>query len=206
MLTIERSGAQPILRRWRGGAPEYHTLFFARTARGFTSLTDLAGKKIAFDEPVSTTGHLLPLAYLMEKNLNPVEKKYLRQAVAKNEVGYIFSGDDENTAHWIVEGKGDSGAISNLDFDDLPKDLKEDLRIIWESNQVPRQLVIQRSDANAEQVSKVKEILLSMHETEEGLEILDDFKHTSKYTEFSHDEKYEEILNMLKSLPAGITD
>ncbi len=184
MLTIERSGAQPILRRWRGGAPEYHTLFFARTDRGFTSLSDLAGKKIAFDEPVSTSGYLLPLAYLMEKNFNPVEKRYLRQVVAKNEVGYIFSGDHENSIQWVLRGRVAAGAIDNLNFQEIPATVRAQLEILARTEAVPRQLVLARSDLDPKLVSAIKTILMDMDKTPEGRVVLQKLDKTAKFDEF----------------------
>ena len=121
-------------------------------------------------------------------------------------MNYVFSGDDENTAHWVIEGKGDAGAVSNLDFMDLPVDLREQFRIIWETEPVPRQLVALKSSTSPEMTEKVRDILLSMHESETGLEILEEFKHTSKYSNFDYEEEYDDIVNMLKSLPPGIID
>jgi len=183
-IAIDRSGAKPILRRWKGGAPEYHALFFVRADRGFTSLTNLAGKKIAFDEPVSTSGYLLPLAYLIENNLNPVEKKYLREGVANNQVGYIFSGDDENVIQWVLRGWVAAGAIDNLSFQAIPVQIRAQLRVLARTESVPRQLLLARSDLDPELVSAIKTILMDMDRTPEGRVLLQKLDKTVKFDEF----------------------
>ena len=195
----EEIDAKVIAKRWKENSGDYNSVFIVKKNSEVQSINDLPGKTIVFQSEESTTGYMLPITALLSKG-------YRIGFDMNNEINHVFSGDDENTAHWVVEGKGDAGVISNLDFDDLPIEIKNELNIIWETKHVPRQLVIHRSEMSPEMIDDVRNILLSMHENELGLEILDDFKHTSKYTEFSHDEKYEEIANMLKSLPPGIID
>ena len=36
--------------------------------------------------------------------------------------------DDENTPIWLLEGRGDVGATSNLDFEDIPTNIKEKVK------------------------------------------------------------------------------
>lgn len=195
----EDTDAKVLVKRWKEKSESYNSVSFVKRDSEIQGMRDLPGTTIVFQAEESTTGFMLPLTKLLSKG-------YRIGYDMNNDINYVFSGDDENTAHWVVEGKGESGVISNLDFDDLPVELKQDLRIIWETEHVPRQLVIHRSDMNSERIENVKEILLSMHETQEGLEILEDFKHTSRYSDFDDEEEYNEIVNMLKSLPPGIID
>lgn len=56
MLAMNGAGAKPILRRWKKGNAEYHSLIFTMKDRQINSLSDLKGKTIAFEDPLSTTG------------------------------------------------------------------------------------------------------------------------------------------------------
>ena len=194
----EETDAKVLVKRWKEKAESYNSVAFVKKDSEIQGMIDLPGTTMVFQAEESTTGFMLPITKLLSKG-------YRIGFDMSNQIDYVFSGDDENTAHWVIEGKGESGVVSNLDFDDFPIDIKEQLRIIWETDHIPRQLVIHRSDMSPEMTQNVKEILLTMHETQEGLEILEEFKHTAKYTDFDNEE-YEEIANMLKSLPPGIID
>ena len=102
MLAMNGAGAKPILRRWKDGSSEYHSLIFTMSDRNITSLSDLSGKTIAFDDPFSTTGYMLPLAKLSESGLNPVEKSMPNTSVAEDAVGYVFTSEDENSIEWLL--------------------------------------------------------------------------------------------------------
>lgn len=195
----EETGAKVIAKRWKENSASYNSVCFVKRDSEIQSMRELPGKTLVFQSLESTTGYMLPMTKLLEKG-------YRIGFDMKNDINYIFSGDDENTAHWVLEGKGDAGVISNLDFMDLPDDLRDEFRIIWETQSVPRQLVALKSSASPEMTENVKEILLSMHESEVGLEILEEFKHTSRYSDFNSEEEYQDIVNMLKSLPPGIID
>ena len=100
MLVSDRSYAQPILRRWKGGEADRYTVIFAKADSGLTSVNDLRGKLIAFDEINSTSGYVLPLAYLQDANLTLKGKSSVSENIQPDEVGYIFSDDDDNTIQW----------------------------------------------------------------------------------------------------------
>ena len=193
----EETNGNVILNRWKENSESYNTLCFVKKESSINSMSDLPGKTMIFQGEESTTGFMLPVATLISKG-------YKIGYETNNDINFLFSGDDENTAHWIDEGKGDAGAVSNLDFEDFPKNLKSKLKIIGETKKIPRQLVMHGQNVDPKLVENIKNILLSMHESEEGIKILKEFKNTAKYTEFNDTEKYEEIVNMLKSLPPGI--
>jgi len=91
MIVRNEANAEPLLRGWRGGEPIYHSVFFTRVDSGITTLDDLNGQLIAYDDIASTSGYMIPTAYLLSNGLNLVEKTSLESVVAEDEVGYIFS-------------------------------------------------------------------------------------------------------------------
>ena len=54
--------------------------------------------------------------------------------------------DDENTPIWVLEGRGDLGVLSNLDFKDTPINIQKKLKVIEKTDSIPRQLVLIKSN------------------------------------------------------------
>src|SRR5229473_2985660 len=90
---VQASHAEILLRSWREGVPNYYTVIFARKDGGIRSLTDLKGKKIAFQDRGSTSAYFVPLAMLkragfemtelVRKDLEPDIKTRLKEILLK---------------------------------------------------------------------------------------------------------------------------
>ena len=94
---INRLGAAKLLlRRWKGGIAEYRSLIFTNKESGIARLEDLRGKIIAFEDPGSTSGYLLPKLFLLKKGFSVVEKPSRDAKVSAKEIGYIFADTVEN--------------------------------------------------------------------------------------------------------------
>jgi phosphonate transport system substrate-binding protein len=186
MLVSDLSGAQPILRRARGDV-EYHTVFFALSSSGLESVQDLNGHIIAFDEKYSTSGYMLPLAYLIEAGLNPVEVGSVESSVANDEIGYVFAGEDETIIQWVVSGRVIAGVTHNLQYAEIPEETRAEFTILAETESVPRQVVMASPDLSPEVIAAVQAVLLAMAESEEGVAIMDGFGGTTQFDELPGD-------------------
>lgn len=187
MKVMEQSGGTPILRRWKDNAAEYNTYIVARRDRGITDLADLKGKMIALEDPDSSSGFMFPMVAMLNVNLNPVEKAEANHPVAADEIGYIFSGEDETTAEWVLNGKVMAGAIDNEAFAEIPEEDRNQLVIIAETEMYPRHIVLAASDLTEQQIEDVKAVLLGMDETEAGQAALKEFSETAQFDELPAD-------------------
>jgi phosphonate transport system substrate-binding protein len=184
LVVSQKTGAVPILRRWKYGVSAYHSVFIARKDSGLTSLADLPGRMIAFEESFSTSGYMLPLSYLVEQDMNPVEKADPETAVAPDEVGYVFSTADNTTIQWVVSGKVPIGVVDNVTFELLiPEETREGLTILGATEDVPRQMVLLRSGIEPELAEAIQTILIEVDESEEGQAALAAFL-TTEFDEF----------------------
>ncbi len=177
----ESSGSRFILRRWKGGESTYWSTYAVLRESGITTVEDFAGKVMAFEEPHSTSGFVLPAGSLMQRGLTLREVPRSSSTVASDEVGYIFSGDEENTFELILQGDVAGGGISNQDYEELPQELKERIAVIDRTISVPRQLVSVRADLDPEIVDRVSKLLISLELTEEGRELLESLKNTKRF-------------------------
>ena len=104
-----------MLRRWKGGIADYRSVIFTSKQSGITRLEDLRGKIIAFEDPGSTSGYLLPKLFLLKKGFSVVEKATPAAKVSPVDIGYIFADTDKNIVNLVMQEKVAAGAFSNDD-------------------------------------------------------------------------------------------
>jgi phosphonate transport system substrate-binding protein len=93
----------------------------------------------------------------------------------------------------------DIGAMSNIDFEQIPEDIRSKLKIIDRTVEVPRHIVSHRSGLDPVLVESIKRILMEMDQDPEGVEIMNNFSHTTRYEEISSDnEVFRTIKDMLR--------
>lgn len=183
-LISDQSGAKILLRRWRFGVEEYQSVIFASAASGIKSVDDLPGHMIAMDAPYSTSGFLLPSVYLTEKGFSLVGKKSAGDPVGSDEIGFVFSFDDQNTLQWVLSGRTEAGVTDDFHFDaDFPDEARTQLVELARTESTPRQVVVIRSGLDDKLVQAIMKVLTTMHETEEGKAALEPFQ-TTKFDEF----------------------
>ena len=180
-IVSERSGARPTLRRWKDGIAQYNTVIFARADSGFTSLSDLQGRAIGFDEEFSTSGYLLPLGHILKSGFKAIEIDNAEATVPPDRIGYIFTREDENTIQWTISGKVAAGAIDAPNFEDIPEATRTQLTAIAETETVPRHVVLFEPNMAEQLQAAISDVLVSMEETPTGRSILRQFGETSQF-------------------------
>jgi phosphonate transport system substrate-binding protein len=184
-IVSDASGATPILRRWKDGVEEYHSVIFTTADSGIESLEDLNGHIIAFEEDVSTAGFMLPLAYLIEHGLKPVEKSSPEDEVGPDEVGYVFSGDDANSADWVFSGLVSAAATNNIYIaEDVPEDAAEGLVILGETEALPRHVAVASPTIDEDLLAAITEALMGADKNPDGQAALVAFEDTTRLDAF----------------------
>jgi phosphonate transport system substrate-binding protein len=173
MVMVNEADAIPVLRRWKDGLAEYHSVFIAMEDSGLESLEDLQGHLMAFDAPQSTSGYMLPKTHLLEMGLKPVEKARVTSRVADDEIGYVFTEDDETTIQWVISDRVIAGVIDSAEFDRIPEETRQHMVVLGETVNVPRHLMIVRPDMDPALLEAITDILVVMHEDEGAVDILD---------------------------------
>jgi phosphonate transport system substrate-binding protein len=167
LLYVREAGAEIALRSWRQGVPSYHTVIFARKDMPIFSLKDLLGRKIAFEDPGSTSAFFVPAAILKRASYQLAELSSPRAKPPANSVGYMFAGDELSITAWVHRGLADAGAYHNQNWDspkDNPESMKKELRIFYEGKPMPRMIELYRTSLEPKIKSRMKEILLRAHE------------------------------------------
>lgn len=183
-LIQDATGAQIILRRWRFGVEQYHTVIYASKASGITRLEQLKGQMVAMDAPYSTSGFFMPAVYLTQSGLNLVGKPNYDSPVEAAETGFVFSYDDENTLQWVLRGEVTAGVMDNYLYDVLfPREAIDQMVVLARTESVPRQVVVVRPGLETGLMEAVKQALISADESPEGQAALEKFQ-TTQFDEF----------------------
>ncbi len=179
----ENIDAQPLARRWKGGVSEYYSIIVVRKDSGISGLEGLLGQMLAFDHPASTSGYLLPKGHLVINGFETAEIADISGAVAPNEIGYSFAYGEENQVLWLLEGKVAGAGISNGDFDNLNDEQRDQLLILAQTPTVPRHIALAKPGMNQAMLERITELLLKLHQTPEGQQVLEAFEGTSRFDE-----------------------
>src|SRR5262245_35285141 len=170
MILARQTGSIPILRQWKYGEAEYESVIIARKNSGIETLTDLEGKVLAFDEPHSTSAHVVPRMLLSEKKMKLVHLTTTGGAKPKA-VGYVF-GSDGSAVNLLITGRVDAAATSLREFNELRPDIRDLLNIVGKTMSVPRQLIAVRKDLDPKLVKVLREVLIGMDSDPEGQQVL----------------------------------
>ena len=181
---IEEANAEPLARQWKKGVPTYHSVLIKRRDTDITELSDLRGRKIAFEDKGSTSAYLLPAAILAQHGQELILLESIFDDVPADKVGYLFAGSEKAVVSTVARGLADVGALSNLDWDGLlrtPAILKDKLEIFYESEPVLRSVVLVRAGLGADLKRRIRQRLFAMGDDAAGLEVMKEFNRTTRY-------------------------
>ncbi|MBI2371858.1 MAG: phosphate/phosphite/phosphonate ABC transporter substrate-binding protein, partial [Deltaproteobacteria bacterium] len=184
VVVADTAGSRILLRRWKGGHPDYHTVFLARRDSGINSLEDLRGKLVAFQDPGSTSAYFLPKAILLRRGLTLTAKKDFHEPVAPGEVGYLFGVEEPNMFFWTIKEKVQATAVSNEDWANLQEGMRRELKVVARTEPVPRHLVSVRGDLAPALQAEIRRVLIGMEHSEEGRRVLKHIEKTTRFDDF----------------------
>lgn len=205
-LISDASGAKLILRRWKFGVEKYHSVIFASKASGITKLEDLPGHIMAMDAPYSTSGFLLPAVHLLENGFTLAGKKNYGDSVSGQEIGFVFSYDDENTLQWVLSGLVSAGVTDDYNFDQaFPPEAIEKLVLLARTESTPRQVVVARAGLDEKLLEAIKQNLVGMNTTEAGKAVLKPHQ-TTQFDEFpdgieTATARMRKMMELVKNIP-----
>jgi phosphonate transport system substrate-binding protein len=109
----KRSGVVPLVQRERDR--NFHSLFITHAESGINSLVDLKGRRFAFGDVNSTSGHLMPEYFMREAH---IDAEVISNA--------IYTGGHDATALAVANRKVDAGALDETVYQKMVKEGKLD--------------------------------------------------------------------------------
>ncbi len=197
ILANEKYGAEARLTVLRHGLATYQSQFIAKADGPIKTLADFNGKKVAFVDPASTSGFLLPKKILNDKNIKPAQE--------------VFAMKHDSVVSMIYQGQVDGGATFYSPADEgkiqdarrLVKtqypDVEEKIRIVELTEAIPNDPVIFRKDMPEEMKKVIMDAFIKYVSTPEGKET---FNKVYGVTDLkvATDKDYDSVRAMLKAL------
>lgn len=160
VVARDRFGVEAILRPVRQGDGNYKGQILVRADLKAKTLKDLNGKKFAYVDPASTSGHILSKKALMDAGAKPSEE--------------VFAGKHDSVVTMIYQGQVDAGATyhSPTGADGKIRDARErvltqfpdvekKVKILALTEEVPTDPVVVRKDLDAAMKAKLKSAFLA---------------------------------------------
>lgn len=208
ILANSRYGAEARLTVLRHGASTYQSMFVAKTDGPIKKLEDLAGKKVAYVDPSSTSGYILPLKSLKDKKVETKETVFA--AKHDNVISMVYQGQvDAGAAFYSPPSKNASGTEEIEDARRLVKtqypDVEQKIAIIDLSEHVPNDPIIFRKEMPEDMKNKIIDAMIAFVGTPEGKEA---FKAIYGVTELKKatDSDYDSVRAMLKTVGINPAD
>lgn len=174
------------------GKPFYQSYLIVRKDSPYRSLHDLRGKVFAFTDPESNTGSIVPRHWLAEIGETP--ESFFRQTT--------FTYSHDNSILAVAKSLVDAAAVDGHQWEyyqHVNPIHTADTRVIRKSDPFGSPPVVASLKLDGEVTSRVRNLLLTMHEDPEGRRIM----HKILIERFvpPRDEWYEPIKTMTASIP-----
>lgn len=201
ILAHDKYGVEAKMTVLRHGLATYQSQFIVKADSPIKTIEDLAGKKVAFVEPASTSGYLLPLKTLKEKNIDPKETVFAGKH--DNVVSMVYTGQvDAGATFYSPPFKDDKGVMQMEDARRLVltqyPDVEAKVRILTLSEPITNDPIVFRKDMPEEMKTKIVDTMISFIGTPAGK---DAFKAIYGITDVKRatDADYDVARAMLKS-------
>lgn len=184
-----------VLELDENGTAFYHSVIVVRADSPFRTLDDLRGRTLAFADPNSTSGFVVPNFYL-HRNGTPAATHFGRTGFAgghdNGALAVINRQYDAATVWWRTENN--SAFHRMMDRNLIPRD---SLRIVWTSPEIPESPWTARKDLPQALRDSIRQAMIDMptRAPEQFRHILDG---KSKGFVPTNHEKYQGIIEMIR--------
>jgi len=176
VLAHDKYGVELLLVVQRFGSPFYRGQIMVRADSGIQNLAGLKGKRFAFVDPASTSGHLYPKTLLLSQGFDP--EQFFKKSV--------FVGSHNAVVLSIYKGEVDGGAAYDGSRSAVAKtfpDVFDKVRVIAYTKEIPNDTVSVRKELAEELKIKIREGLKHISHSPKGSKILKKLYGISGFTD-----------------------
>ena len=165
VLAKDKYDVELLLVVQRFGSPFYRGQIMVRADSGINSLDNLQGKRFAFVDPASTSGHLYPKTLLLSKGFDP--KTFFSKT--------IFAGSHNAVVLSIYKGEVDGGAAYDGSRAAVAKsypDIFEKIKVLAYTKEIPNDTVSVRKELPEGLKVKLRNGLKKISDSPKGSKVL----------------------------------
>lgn len=199
LMANEKYGAEAKLRIVRDGNQTFYKgQFITRFDSGINDLSDIQDRTIAYVDPSSTSGYILPKAKLDKMGVKPSESVFAMKH--DNVVTMVYQRQVDAGATYYAPPHSKTGEILDARMRVKPQfpDVEEKIKIIGFTEEIPNDPWVFRKDMDEEMKQKIIGALIKFVNTDKGREALFEIYDIVGLIPTS-DKDYDKLRNMLKA-------
>jgi len=186
VLAKQEADVRILLKSQRDGSAFYYGAIIVHRDSDIHSLDDLKGKRFAFGDPISTSGHIFARKMMLEAGITP-EKDFEK---------FIYAGSHDATILSVLNRKVDAGATYADDIDGKssawkrflePKD-QEKIRVLKYTAPIPSDTISVSQSFSQEQSTRLSKVLVDFTNSEEGHALIKKLYKFDGYVEATDDD------------------
>jgi phosphonate transport system substrate-binding protein len=197
VVAHEKYGAEGRLQIVKNGSTTYRTQIIARTDGPIKSLADLQGKKMAYVDPASTSGYLVPKKMLIDRGIKPAQEVFAMKH--DGVISMVYQGQvDAGATFYTPPEEGKIQDARRLVLTQYP-DVEKKIKIIELSEPIPNDPIVFRKELPEEMKAKIADAFMKFVQSPEGQAT---FNKLYGVTELrpTNDKAYDWVRGMMKEL------
>lgn len=176
VLAHDKYGVELLLVVQRFGSPFYRGQIMVRADSGIQDLSGLKGKRFAFVDPASTSGHLYPKTLLISQGFDP--ETFFKKTV--------FVGSHNAVVLSIYKGEVDGGSAYDGSRATVAKafpDIFDKVKVIAYTREIPNDTVSVRKELSQELKVTLRDGLKTISNAPQGSKVLKKLYGISGFTD-----------------------
>lgn len=190
ILAANQTKVEPLVAEVskKTGDKFYTSLLVTRSGSSIKSIKDLKGKTVAFVDPASSSGNLVPRKWLLDNGIDA--DKDLKEV--------IYSGGHDASVLAVENKKVDAAFVAVNIYEDMKeKEMASNTVDLEESEKIPTQPIIANSNLDSQTIEKLRTAFMDMDKN--APEILDSFKEAQGFTSVA-DKDYDGLRELAELL------